>query len=150
MIFLLLFILTFSSCFTNEIKINKMGDPKYNNYIKWELIITSERKNDTIIPSFNVTLTKKTDDFIKYYKFRTLYYYGQTHEFYDEVFYEWTEDTPELMELNKKGFITIRRTLPAMQREDLIKLDIHKYHVYTDPDGEDLEGQSYKMVLIHR
>ncbi|MDR2941896.1 MAG: hypothetical protein LBV17_04820 [Treponema sp.] len=149
-LFFLLSVLTFYNCCSREIIIKKIGDPIYSNYIKWELEITSERENDTIIPSFNVTLMKKTDDFIKFYKFRTLYYYGQLHDFSDIVYYEWTEEMPELIELNEKGFVTIRRTLPAMQREELIKKekDVQKYFVYTDPDGENLEGITYKMIIV--
>jgi len=128
-----------SSCSSKEIVIASWGDPKFRNYIDWEFEITSERQKDMIIPSFNTTLRKKTDDYIKYYKFRTLYYYGQDHYFSDNTFYEWTEDMPELVELNEKGFIIIRRVLPAMRREELIKKE--EYFLYTVPDGEDLEGQ---------
>lgn len=144
---LLLFI-SFASCSSKEIIIDKWGDPKFRDYISWEGKITSERENDIIIPSFSVTRRKKTDDLIKYYKFRVLYFYGQEHNFYDETIYEWTEDTPELIELNKNGVVTIKRTLPAMKREELIKKEGH--HLYTEPDGEDLEGLNYKMILIHK
>ena len=139
-------VVNFVSCFSKEIIIDKWGDPKFRNYIKWELEITSERENDLIIPSFNLLLRKKTDDLIKYYKFRTLYYYGQDCNFSDNFFYDWTENTPELIELNEKGFILIRRILPAMKREDLIKME-NKF-LYTEPDGENLEGRQFKMIIV--
>jgi hypothetical protein len=137
-------------CSAKEIKISGWGNPKISQYISPKDVmneITSERIGNEIIPSFRITLKKRTDGIIKYFKFRTIYHYGQEYSFTDEYFYTWTGESSELQELNVNGTVTITRILPRMEREALIKKDAHKCFIYQEPDGEDLVWIFHEIVI---
>ena len=140
---ILIFIFCLFNCSSQE---ESVVNPNVSKYIGWSSRILSTRAEKIITPIYEITLRKKTNNTITKFDFDVVYLYGQAFHFQDRSSFVWDKNSPELIELNTNGFITIKRELPSMGREELIKRkDIF---TFTEPDGEDLQGIFEKISFI--
>jgi hypothetical protein len=127
-----------SNCSIQEQTIKGVGNPEISNYIRWSSRILSIRTMEDIEPIFEIILRKNTNDIITEFEFDVIYLYGQEFHFQDKSSFFWGKNSPELIELNSSGFITIRKELVPIKREILTKKE--DIFTFTGPDGENLQG----------
>jgi hypothetical protein len=143
-IIILFHLLLFSFfCYAQDIVIKFPNNKSIREYVSCELKITSIRTDETITPSYELILSKKTPSHIKELETQITYYYGQNFDFRDRFKFILSED--EIEELNTKRIIYIKKSLPEMKREPLYKIE--NSLGYVEPDGEYIEDVFYKLVV---
>jgi hypothetical protein len=148
MLYICLFLNCLTSCSLREQTIKGYGNPEISQYMKWSSQILSSRTEENIIPIYEITLSKKTDNIITSFEFDVSYYYGQVFQFNNKASFIWDKDSPELIELNSSGSITIRKELFPIKREELVRIE--DMFTFTEPDGEDLQGYFKKISFVRQ
>jgi hypothetical protein len=134
------------SCSLQEQTIKGVGNPEISRYIGWSSQILSTRTEENITPIYEITLSKKENNIITNFEFDVSYYYGQTFHFNNKLSFVWDKNSSELVELNSRGSVKIRKELSPMKREELVELE--NVFIFTEPDGEDLQGIFKKISFV--
>ena len=130
-------------CYSDDISISFPNNSRIRDYVSCETKITSIRYEDTIMPSYELTLTKKRNNKIKELSLEIIYYYGQNFVYTNRKMF--TLNDNEISMLNTNGQIVLTSTLPEMKREPRIVLENAKY--YLAPDGEYVSDVFYKLLV---
>jgi hypothetical protein len=131
-------------CFSDEIAFSFPGNLEISNYVACETIITTARKERTIIPSYEFLLGKKTSEYVKELSLRIDYYYGQNFRYTHDMLFVLDEN--EINEINLKGRVLLKKELPEIERES--PNVVISGPGYLEPDGEYITHTFYKLVII--
>ena len=71
--------------------------------------------------------------------------YGQEFHFQNKKSFAWNKNSSELIYLNFNGSVTINIELSPIKREELTIKE--NTFIFTDPDGEDLQGVLKKITF---
>ena len=138
------------SCSSKEIVVKEIivKNPDIDDmYISYVSRITSERKGNFIIPSYEINFTKETDKQLKKFSFRIVYHYGQDFMFTDNHVFSWPDNDEYLQMLNGNGTVTFKYSMDQFKREPLFpeKGD----NIYLEPDGEILSVSLDELIMTN-
>jgi hypothetical protein len=126
-------------CFTDDISFFYPKNIVIRDYVSCDLEITSIRSEKTIVPSYKIILTKKTEKRIKELALEVIYYYGQY--FYYSNRQMFVLNKHEILMLNTNAQIILSNTLPKMERENTVT------EKYIKPDSEYIGDVFYKLIM---
>ena len=129
-------------CYSDDLIISYPSNSGISDYVSCDTRITSIRYDETIIPSYEITLEKKRNNLIKELSIEIIYYYGQNFIYTNRKMF--TLDNIEIGVLNTRGQIVLSNTLSEIIREPQIVLE--NTARYLEPDGEYVSGIFYKLV----